>query len=89
MSYVVGGVLCSPAVRCRVIIMWDSLRGILCLKMGYGPLRSPKKLKEFDNATQNLTRAARVQKKRLITELVARSLISLPIATKKILKKRI
>ena len=66
MSYVVGRVLCSPAVRCRVIITWDALRGIPCLKMGSGQSRLPKKkLKEFDHATKNLIPAARVQKKKI------------------------
>ena len=63
MSYVVGRVLCSPAVRCRVIITWDALKGIPCLKMGSGPSRPPKKFKEFDNATENVFRATRATKR--------------------------
>ena len=42
---------------------WKALRGIPCLKMGSGQSQPPKKLKEFDNATENLTCTARVQKK--------------------------
>ena len=63
MSYDVGRVLCSTAVKCRVIVTWDALRGIPYLKMGSGLSQPPQKFKEFDNATENLTRAARVQKR--------------------------